>query len=437
MYKKLILLYLFLGSFCLPAQTFDKTKLDNYFNALETHDKYMGSVAISQNGKVVYTRSLGFASVEDGIKASEKTKYRIGSISKTFTTVLVFKAIEEKKLDLSHTIASYFPTVKHAEKITISNLLNHRSGIHSFTGDAHYLEWNTQPQTEQQLLEIITKGGSDFEPDTKAEYSNSNFVLLSFILEKVYKKSYATLLNEKIIKPLQLKDTYMGGKNNLKNNESHSYSFMGKWEKESETDMSIPLGAGAIVSTPADLTRFMDALFDGKLLSKANLEQMKTIKDDYGMGLFLMPYGENQGFGHTGGIDGFSSMVLHFPEDKVTLAMTSNGKNYSGSIGVAIMSIFYGDPFEIPDFKGYDISSADLDQFLGVYASPQIPLKITITKNDKTLMAQATGQSAFPMEATAANAFKFDPAGIVIEFDAANKQLTLKQGGATFLFTRE
>ena len=161
------------------TQNFDKTKLDNYFNTLEANNKFMGSVAVSKNGAIIYTKSVGFSDIENNVKANENSKYRIGSISKTFTAVLVLKAVEEKKLDLNQTIEKYFPTIKNAEKITIKHLLSHRSGIHNFTNDKDYLTWNTQPKTEKEMVEIITKAGSDFEPDSKAEYSNSNFVLLS------------------------------------------------------------------------------------------------------------------------------------------------------------------------------------------------------------------------------------------------------------------
>ena len=103
-------------------------------------------------------------------------------------------------------------------------MLRHRSGIHNFTNDKDYLTWNTQPKTEEKMLEIIAKGGSDFNPDSKAEYSNSNFVLLTYILEKTYGNSYSDLLQEYIAKPMGLSNTYVFGKINPNNNESKSYS---------------------------------------------------------------------------------------------------------------------------------------------------------------------------------------------------------------------
>ncbi|HWZ21607.1 MAG TPA: serine hydrolase domain-containing protein, partial [Cytophagaceae bacterium] len=261
------LIFTFLIGFIIQtgfSQTFDKAKLDNYFQALENNNKFMGSVAVSQNGKLIYTKSVGYADIETNTKANENSKYRIGSISKTFTTVLILKATEEHKLDLTQTIDKYFPTVTNASKITISQLLYHRSGIPNFTNDKSYLNWNTQSKKESEMLEIVVKSGSDFEPDSKAEYSNSNFLLLSYILEKVYKKNYSKVLEDKIIKPLGLQNTFFGGKINLKNNECYSYKFLANWNKETETDLSIPMGAGAIVSTPTDLTIFSTALFEGK-----------------------------------------------------------------------------------------------------------------------------------------------------------------------------
>lgn len=439
MTRKIILFYfLALLNFTGFSQTFDKAKLDIYFEALEKSDKFMGSVALSENGKIIYTKSIGFSDIENKIKPTENTKYRIGSISKTFTSVLVFKAIEQKKLSLETTLDKYFPTLKNANKITISNLLNHRSGIHSFTSDKEYMQWNTVPKTEKEMLQIIEKGGSDFEPNSKAEYSNPNYVLLSYILEKIYKKTYAQVLDKIILKPLGLKNTHFGGKINVQNNESNSYNFSGKWQKEPETDMSIPMGAGSIVSTPSDLTKFAEALFNGKIISSKSVELMKTLKDNYGMGLFVTPFGDKKSFGHTGGIDGFSSVFGYFPNEKVSFSLTSNGNNYSNSkISIVLVSAIFNKPYEIPSFKNYEPITEDLDKYMGVYSSKEMPLKITITKNDKVLMAQATGQSAFGLEATEKHRFRFDPAGIVMEFDPATKTMILKQGGGTFTFLKD
>lgn len=422
------------------AQSIDKIKLDQYFRSLQENNKFMGSVAVAQNGNIIYTHSIGFADVESKKVSNEKTKYRIGSISKTFTAALVLKASEEKKLALNQTLDKFYPAIKSSEKITIEHLLRHRSGIHNITNDSSYLQYYTQPISENDLVDIIVRAGTDFDPGTKSEYSNSNYVILSFILQKVYKKSYATILQEKIIKSIGLESTYFGSDVDLSKNESNSYQYFANWVKQPFTHPSIPMGAGSIVSTPSDLTKFADALFNGKIVSQESLAFMMELKDNFGLGIFKIPFYDKVGYGHTGGIDGFSSVFAYFPVEKIAYAMISNGSNYdNNNVSIAVLSSVYNKPFEIPSFSNttYAVTTEELDQYLGIYASQQIALKITITKSDTILMAQATNQAAFPLDATAKHVFRFDRAGVVLEFEPTLKQLTLKQNGATFLFRRE
>jgi D-alanyl-D-alanine carboxypeptidase len=420
------------------SQTFNTQRMDSLFHILEQKEKFMGSIAVSQNGKLLYTKAIGYSDLEASKKATTATKYRIGSISKMFTAALILKAVEENKTSLTQTLDRYFPQIENSKKITIGNLLNHRSGIHNFTNDDDYLTYNTVPKSEKEMLALIAKGKSDFEPNSKGEYSNSNYVLLSYILEKIYKEDFATVLNTKIIKPLGLKDTYFGGTTNIQNNESYSYSFEGKWNKETETDMSIPMGAGSLVSNPTDLAFFIEQLFVGKIISSKSLALMKTMTDNYGMGMFEFPYFEKKSYGHTGGIDGFQSVVSYFPEEKLAIALTSNGVSYTNNnVLLCALSSYFNRPFEIPTFKSIEVSASILNSYLGQYASPQIPPKISITQKDNQLFAQATGQSAFPLEATSDTVFKFEQAGVVLEFNSSKSQMTLKQGGKEFLFTKE
>ena len=420
------------------SQTINSSKFDSLFQVLEMKNKFMGSIAISQNEKIIYSKSIGKADLESNKILTKLTKFRIGSISKVFTTVLIFKAIEEEKLSLNLTLDKYFPTIDNAKKITIGNLLNHRSGIHNFTNDSIYLTYNTTSKTEMEMVKIIKDGKSDFEPNTKAEYSNSNFVLLSFILEKIYKKTYGQLVTEKIVKTIGLKNTYIGSKINLNNEECNSYTFAENWVKETETDMSIPKGAGAVVSNPTDLVKFIEKLFSGKLILTTSLDQMKTLKDNYGMGLFQVPFYDKIGYGHTGGIDGFSSALWYFPSDNLSIAITSNGQTYdNNSIVIAGLSSFYNKPFDIPTFINLITKTEELNDYLGEYSSPDFPLKITITKDNLILIAQATGQSSFPLDAVSKNIFEFKAAGIKLEFMPETKQMILKQGAGKYTLTKK
>ena len=420
------------------SQNFDKVKLDNYFKALEKNNKFMGSVAVSKNGKLIYSKSIGYVDLENKIKATEKTKYRIGSITKSFTAILILKAIENKKLDINETIDKWFPTITNSKKITIKQLLTHRSGIHNFTNNVDYLQWNTQSKTEKEMIEIIKKGGSDFQPSTRAAYSNSNFVLLTFILERIFNTSYSELVQTYIVKPIRLTNTYVFGKINTANNESKSYNYLGFWKEESETNFTVPLGAGAITSTPTDLIKFANALFNGQLLSPESLKIMKTIKEGYGSGLFQVPFYSSIGFGHTGGIDGFRSVYSYFEDEKISYALTSNGTNMNNNdISIAVLSAVFNKPYQIPVYTKYALTSEELDKYLGVYATKQMPLKITVTKNKNTLIIQVTGQQAFVVQATEKDKFTLDQVGAKFNFNPIKKTMVLLQGGGEIKFTKE
>ncbi|MDR1173098.1 MAG: beta-lactamase family protein [Bacteroidales bacterium] len=343
------------------AQSIDVSKLDQYFETLENNNKFLGSVSVFRNGSEIYTKSVGFTDIDRQVAANEKSGYSIGSISKTFTAVMIFQAIEADKLSLSETIDRYFPSIGNAKEITIGHLLGHRSGIHNFTADEQYPNWQTQHKTKEQMVEIIARGGNDFEPDSKAQYSNSNYVLLSYILESVYGKSYAEILVKQVTTPLSLDNTYFG-----ENSKSNSYKYFDRWRMEQKTNPSITLGAGGIVSTPGDINKFADALFSGSLISANSLSVMRAMKDNYGMGLFPVPFHAKQGYGHSGGVDGFYSMLIYFPEDKISYAITANGLNYLlNDIHIAVLSCVYGMPFDVPNFQAVNLNPEDLDKYTG------------------------------------------------------------------------
>ena len=421
------------------GQNLNTPRLDSLFQVLDKKDKFMGSIAVTQNGKLLYSKAIGYADIETRQKVNTLSKYRIGSISKMFTATLILMAADNNKITLNQTLDRYFPQIENAKKITIENLLNHRSGIHSFTSDAGYSDYMDQYKSREAMLKIIAEGKSEFEPNSKASYSNSNYVLLSYIAEEIYKSKYADILNKQIIKPLNLKNTYFGSKTNLQNNETYSYQFIGaKWTKEKETDLSIPMGAGGIVSNPQDLSTFISELFAGKLITMKSLEMMKTMNQKFGLGLFQFPYYDKINYGHDGAIDGFKSILIYNPEEKLSVAISSNGTQYPlNNVLIAALSAWFGKPFEVPTFEAVKISSEMLESYAGQYSSTQIPPKISITKTGDKLFAQATGQSAFPLEAASSTTFKFEQAGIVLEFNAAKKEMTLKQGGKEFLFTKE
>ena len=444
----IIVLLLTFSFFDLKAQDeFDKNKLDDYFSQLEKNNKAMCGVVIRKGGKLVYENYIGFSSLEDKIPYSNLTKFRIGSITKVFTATIIFQLIEEGKLTLETKLSEFYPSIPNAEKITISDMLGHRSGIHDFTRDEEYSQYMTSKKSREEMLELIFNLKSDFKPDEKTEYSNTNYVLLGYIIEKITNSTYQQELKSRITNKLNLTNTYYGGKIDTKMNEAASYRFQeGKWLLESETDMSIPHGAGAIVSNPRDLTIFITALFNNKLVSGNSLNQMKETDDHFGKGLMQFYWGDEIIYGYNGGIDGFVSNVEYHPSENVAVSVTSNGMNYSfNDIYIGILSIYFNLPFEIPDLeaKAIKMEVEDLKKYEGEFSSKLLPLKITLKVENGQLYGQATGQSAFPLTPFSEIEFRFEQAGIIIEFtkdDEGNVEchsFILKQSGHEFPYERE
>jgi D-alanyl-D-alanine carboxypeptidase len=435
----LVLLLLLVILYSCKTQQFNKDKLDSLFVSLNSHDQNMGSIAISDNGKIVYQNVIGYSQVDGETKtpADTKTKYRIGSISKMFTAVMIFQLIEEGKLTLNTPLGKYYPHIPNANKITIGEMLSHRSGLYNFTKDSLYIKYSSKPMSEAEMTAMFAKQKPEFEPDSKAEYSNTNFVLLGYIIEKITGKSYSEELRKRITSKIGLEDTYYGIKTNPLKNEAYSYNYISRWIQIPETDMSIPGGAGAIISTPTDLVNFIDALFAGKLISKTNLENMQMMRDDFGMAMFIIPVDDKEGYGHNGGIDGFISTLIYFPLYKLSVAYVSNGVRYSTSdILTDVLSIYYDKPFVMPDFKTITLTSADLNKYIGNYTSTKMHLKIAITKNGSTLIVQAPGQSSYPLEAQGNDKFALNSAALILQFDTAEHSFTYSQGAATYLFTK-
>lgn len=437
--KNLITFFALSWAVLAGAQDFDRQKMDSLFSVIEENQKGMGAFAIHKNGEPVYQKNIGYRDIAGNIKADTRTKYRIGSISKTFTAAMILQLVEEGKLSLETPLSEFYPQIPNAAEITVEDLLRHQSGLFNFTNVDAYLEFMESPKTKEELLVIFENDEPSFEPREKNDYSNTNYVLLTFILEDAEKMAYPEVLKKRILDPLNLEDTYYGGKINSANAEALSYSKKKNWEPASETDLSIPLGAGGIISTPSDLNEFFTALFDGKIIKSETLEQMKTLENGFGMGIFSFPYNEKKLFGHTGGIDGFYSISMFYPEEDLAVSYISNGTDLSpNDIIIGAMSIYWGQEYQIPSFAPtMEIPVEKLQEYAGTYGSDTFPLKVKIFVEDGILMGQATGQPSFPLEAYEEDKFQFTRAGLKLEFDPEANKMTLLQGGGAYELTRE
>lgn len=430
------------------TQTPDSAKLNQFFDRLADKNKAMGSLAIVKDGKVLYNRSIGYGQISNTEKKplTAASKFRIGSITKTFTAVIILQLAEEGKLKLTDKLEKFFSQVPNANKITIEQILSHRSGIPNISRQQNAAgNINTIPMTKDEHLALIVKATPDFEPGTKSVYSNSGYFVLGLIIEKLSGKSYETVLREKIVNRIGLTDTYLAtGNIDVSKNESLTYFILpgGEWTQVSETHPAILFSAGAIVSTPLDLARFIQALFDGKIISKESVDLMTAMRDGEGFGMVTFPFAGKTFYGHTGGADNYGAWVAYLPEEKLAVAYTTNAKVYPvKDIVNGVIDIYYNKPFEIPRFESIAVSSEILDKYVGTYSMPQAPAKFIITREGTTLYAQPPGtQKPVPLEATAEDKFRIDngtPTGIVIEFDIAKEQMTIKRDAGSRIFTRE
>jgi D-alanyl-D-alanine carboxypeptidase len=310
------------------AQTFDTAKLDLLFDRLLEKNKGMGGLTVARDGKVIYSRSFGYSEITDTNKRplNADTKYRIASITKLYTAVMIFQLVEEGRLTLADTLDKFFPEIPNASRITIAHILHHRSGIPDISPDGAF---GRQPRTQEEIVARIAQGKPHFEPDTMHRYSNTGYNLLGFIVEKASGKPYSDALRDRITSRLGLRNTYAGtGKMDPAKNEALSYSYLGSWRRYEEIDFSVVAGAGRIVSTTADMAAFIKGIFDLKLISKESLALMTTMRDGEGMGFEPHSFASRTCYGHTGGSASSGAWLTYCPEEKLALAYATNAKIY-------------------------------------------------------------------------------------------------------------
>jgi CubicO group peptidase (beta-lactamase class C family) len=340
------------------AQTIDRARLDRLFDALSKHEQAMGSLAVAVPGQPVYLRAIGRANVQQA-QATPETRYRIGSVSKVFTAALVMQLVDEGRLSLDTPLASFFPAFPNAQRITIAHLLGHRSGLADVKDLPDFDRWARTPRSLDDLRVALQGQAPKSEPGARADYNNSGYLLLWWIVERVTGMDYGTALQQRIAAPLGLSGTSYRADPAADPLASVSYGWRDdrlRWEATPETHASVPGGAGAVVSTPRDLVVFMQALFDHKVVSARSLSQMTTVVDGLGRGLHPVPPdvagAGRQGFGHEGLIDGHQAVLLILPREGVVLAYCANGvRQPRDAIVASVLRTLFEPGYRAPGFE--------------------------------------------------------------------------------------
>jgi D-alanyl-D-alanine carboxypeptidase len=321
----------------------DRAKLfqkeDAYIRSEAATHFFRGAVLAGIDGKIVFEKAYGLGNEEWNVSNTVHTKFRIASLSKQFTAVCILLLQERGRLNVHDPISRYLAGLPAAwQAVTVHQLLTHTSGIPNYTSSLERAKIDRTGATPQQRIELVADKVLDFSPGTKWSYSNTGYILLGMIVEKISGQAYADFLKSNIFEPLGMRESgYDRARNILKERASGYEIIDGHMANADFIDMTVPFSAGAIYSTVEDMYRWNEALAeDGKLLSADSLKQMFAEYPEathegqhYGYGVVIsrLKFGRLLYY-HGGGIEGFSSSIQRYPKDRVCIVILSNLDSY-------------------------------------------------------------------------------------------------------------
>lgn len=393
-----------------PAQD-AAVKANEYMQASAKFDHFMGSVLIAQHGKILLSKGYGMANLKLGIPNTPETEFRIGSNTKQFTAMAILLLQERQKLSVDDPVCKYVPDCPGAwAPITIQNLLTHTSGIPNFTSFRDYLRIRSQVMTPAKVMALFENKPLDFKPGSKFKYSNSGYIVLGYIIEKVSGQTYAQFLQQNIFAPLGLAHTGYGIDHPAGKDPAQGYFNPGSGFVESPyIDMSVPFSAGALYSTTLDLYRWDQSLTTNKLVSENSLEAMfhpyvaapdklAPPGTHYGFGWFISTVFGRTEIWHEGGISGFTSFNGWFPADGACVIVLDNTQSPEiYQISRALTAMLFRQPYKIPrQYQTITLTPDVLDHYVGQYQlAPGFIL--TIRREGPQLIAQAARQPPAPI----------------------------------------
>lgn len=357
-----LLVAVFQTSAVAQKQAQDKTaQIDQVMTLANKFRLFNGSVLVAENGKVVYKKGLGLANMEWNIPNTPDTKFRLGSITKQFTAALILKLVEEGKIKLDGKVSDYLPDYRKdtGGKVTVHHLLNHTSGIPSYTGMPNFFnDVSRDPYTVTDFVKKYTSGDLEFEPGSKFSYNNSGYFLLGAIIEKVTGQTYEQVLKEKILDPLGMKNTGYDHHDAIIEKRATGYQKRPNGYVNSPyLDMSLPYAAGSMYSTVEDLYLWDQALYTDRVVSASSKELMfKPHLDEYAYGWVVTKTRFGNGkpevakITHGGGINGFNTVISRYPVERHLIVLLDN-TSQGGSLGRLereITNILYGQPYNLP-----------------------------------------------------------------------------------------
>jgi CubicO group peptidase (beta-lactamase class C family) len=353
-----------------PAQD-PVARMQQVIQSYVTNKTFMGAVLVAKDGKLLINEGYGSADLEWKIPNSPQVKFRLGSLTKQFTAASILLLEERGKLKVEDPVSKYMPDAPAAwQKITIYNLLTHTSGIPSFTGFPEYRPTEWKDTTPAELVARFKDKPLEFEPGSKFNYSNSGYVLLGYLLEKISGQTYGEFLQQNIFTPLGMADTGIDSNKTILPERAQGYEPSAHGiQHAGYISMTIPFSAGALYSTTGDLLKWEQALFGGKVLSPASLTKMTTpFKDDYAFGLFVDTKDGHKHISHGGGIEGFNTSVGFYPDDKLVVIVLGNLVGAVDQVANALGKVALGQPVTlISERKEVSVAPSVLADYAGTY----------------------------------------------------------------------
>jgi CubicO group peptidase (beta-lactamase class C family) len=399
--------------------------------------QFMGTVLVARDSTVLLDKGYGSANLEWDIPNVPSAKFRLGSVSKQFTAACILLLEERGKLKLDVPVKTYLPDAPAAwDKVTIFHLLTHTSGIPSFTDFPDYKDTQATPTTPEKLVARFREKPLEFQPGEQWKYSNSGYVLLGYLIEKVTGQNYTQFVQDNIFTPLGMKDSGYDSNTAIIWHRASGYTpENGKIINASYVAMSIPFSAGALYSTTEDLLRWEQGLMGGKLLSPASLQKMTTpYQHDYALGVGVQTVNGRKVIRHGGGIEGFNTELDYYPDDKLTVVVLANLNGQApGEIATKLAAAAHGEQVTFTsERKEVSVPEAVLRKYVGTYQI-QPGVDVTMTLDGGQFMTQLTGQPKFPVYAESETKFFLKVVDAEIEFFPNNKgeatQLVIHQGG--------
>jgi CubicO group peptidase (beta-lactamase class C family) len=415
-------------------------KINKLLTAYTTVGRFNGSALVASHNKILLAKGYGYKNVNENTINDTSTVYQIASVTKQFTSAVILKLAELNKLSLSDKLSKYYPAFPKGDNITIENLLTHTSGIFDWTKSISF-----RPTSEQTLIGFLKNKPLDFPPGTNWSYSNSNYSLLGYIIQKVTRSSYEDAVRKFIFIPLHMTHSGFDFKNFISKDKATGYSVL---SDSSATEGKLydpagPFAAGEIYSTVGDLYKWHLGLQSYKIISRASLEKAYTpYKDHYGYGWIIDSLFNKRITSHSGDISGFSSNLARITEDNVFIILLNN-KEGSGLDVITrnILAILYDQPYSVPKKRHpVKLDEEILKKYIGTYESksPRGPVQTEVTFEKSKLMIKLKGKPKLELISEQEDHFfeSYDDTEGDVEFiNGSNGKVTgiiLSQDGISF-----